>query len=409
MKTLLVPYFNGGKSHQIPLYVLSQRYLKNSIDHTFLLPRKDHVNFLNRNSNVLDIDFDLNIDVKSKKGSAVLQLIKKVEKAVSQFSPDFIVEDNALMNAVLSAHNIPIISVHRTGFFRSIHPSLRNSQHGHSMEKEGNRQFNYIFTCPPSDSHTNKHNLSKEAFQLAKQYMLGAKTKLIPGVPSVEVLPSDIDKPESYFYTGPLLMKDNPSPLLQQQIDTFFTYHQDRKKAFVTTGLIDRSEVSFLIQHLLDRDYAVITTVPDVSFDAKPHRLLYSPFLPLDMICSKVDLVVHHCGSGMYHYPLLHLKPTITIGTQCYDREDVALRLEQLGVSKHTPSPYDDALYLEKFIQHVDTLEQNSLCNFDILSQLREEITNTMLGFNMQKAIEYTLNDSPSGFSEKRNNIPLVA
>ena len=413
MKALFVPYFNGGKSHQIPLYVLSQRYFKNvSTIYAFLLPKYDHRSFASKGVNTLGVDFSEETDENITSYSKAVSLFNKTAQAITSFSPDFVIEDLSFMNGVIAQHNIPTVSIQRTGMFRSIDPILRNPCHGHSMEKQVNNQFNCCFTAP---SKTLEHldiatsGAIVNAKELVRNQLLQAKVKLIPGIPSIEKLPDDVKQPESYFYTGPLTMKDNPTAPLSKQLASFFSYHNDRKIAFVTTGLIDRSEVFPIIQHLLEKDYAIITTVPYFPADNQQNQLFFNAFLPLNLVCSRVDLVIHHCGSGMYHYPLLHLKPTITIGTQCYDREDVALCLEQLGISKHTPSPYDDALYLEKFIQHVDTFEQNSLCNFDILNQLREEVINTMLGFNMQKVIEYTLNDNSDRFFEKRDDEPLVA
>ena len=225
------------------------------------------------------------------------------------------------------------------------------------------------------------------------QRYLYSKTKLIPGIPSIEILPEDIEGRDSYFYTGPLTVEDNPSEKLQQELQEFTAANKDNKTVFITTGLVDSTSIEDMIKVILKKGYSIITTASSLSETIRKNPCVYvNRFLPLNYICTIVDLVVHQCGSGMYHYPILNEKPTITIGTQCYDREDVAIRLEQLGVSKHTPHPKDDANYLEIFKQHISSFENKQLCDFNRLNELREEIYNTMLNFDMKKVIDYTLN-----------------
>jgi hypothetical protein len=102
-------------------------------------------------------------------------------------------------------------------------------------------------------------------------------------------------------------------------------------------------------------------------------------------------LIIHQCGSGIYHYPILHQKPTITIGTQCYDREAVALRLQQLQLSAHVPSSRDNIAYMDIFKSHIEAFEKNILCDNSKLSEIQGEIYNTMLDFDMENVIEFTL------------------
>jgi hypothetical protein len=94
----------------------------------------------------------------------------------------------------------------------------------------------------------------------------------------------------------------------------------------------------------------------------------------------------------MYHYPLLNEKPTITLGTRSYDREDIALRLEELGVSKHVPSSFDNSDYLSIFKSYLEDFENSTLCDFKMLKEIKQQIENTMKNFNPKEVIEYTLN-----------------
>jgi UDP:flavonoid glycosyltransferase YjiC (YdhE family) len=48
-----------------------------------------------------------------------------------------------------------------------------------------------------------------------------------------------------------------------------------------------------------------------------------------------VDVVVHHCGHGTLHTALLAGKPSLTLPSGHYDREDNALRLQDLDCGRH--------------------------------------------------------------------------
>jgi hypothetical protein len=79
------------------------------------------------------------------------------------------------------------------------------------------------------------------------------------------------------------------------------------------------------------------------------------------------------------------------MGTQCYDREDVALRLEDLGVSGHIPHPDDNPNYWNIFLEMIDRFEKNTLIDFDMINKLKIEINETMSNFDMGKVIQYAL------------------
>src|SRR5690606_22196169 len=147
-----------------------------------------------------------------------------------------------------------------------------------------------------------------------------------------------------------------------------------------------------LITILLGKDYALITTVKTPVPDDAVERVFVNKFLPLNLICSNVDLVIHQCGSGIYNYPILNNVASITIGTRCYDREDVALRLEELGISKHIPHPEDNPNYLEIFKQSIELFENNKLCDYKVMEKLRTEMYNTMLEFDITQVIDYATN-----------------
>ncbi len=90
--------------------------------------------------------------------------------------------------------------------------------------------------------------------------------------------------------------------------------------------------------------------------------------------------------------PTFKQKPVITFGTQCYDREDVALRLEELRLSKHVPSPRDNPNYLDLFKSHLNDFENNTLSDPKQLEFVYNEIIKTLRNFNPIEVLEYSFN-----------------
>lgn len=215
--------------------------------------------------------------------------------------------------------------------------------------------------------------------------------KIIPGIPTIERLPDDIQERESYFYSGPLLVMDKPSKVLSARLEEFFNLNKQKPIVFITTGTVDKTPIEKFIEFFVKRGYAVITTCNCEINEAYKDAVFYNKLLPIHYICGLSNLVIHQCGSGMYHYPIMNGVPSLTIGTQCFDREDIALRLQELGVSGHIPHPDDDANYWNVFLEKVSQFENNSLINYDMMDSLRIEINETMSNFDMEKVIQYAL------------------
>lgn len=392
---LSIAAMSGGASHLIPLYVLQRRYFQRipSLRNYFLLPETNHKRFQRQGLRVLPLDYNLQVrSIQRDLNQYANQLMQIEYRAVRKVKPQIILEDNAFGTPLIAEKNqIPRISIHRTGFFRSIPATMRHPHHVHSLEK-GFEKKKYFDASPLLRGKAK--DLSIQRNQTMIGYLsnyLNAKSKLIPGISSIEVLPNDIENRSSYFYTGPLIVEDNPSAALVKEINAFLEYHKNRPKAFITLGLIDQSNIKPFIKHLLMKGYAVISTSKLVAPSPFKQQYFYNGFLPLHFICSKVDLIIHQCGSGIYHYPILNDKPVITIGTQCYDREDVALRLQQLGVSKHVPHQNDDADYLNIFKTQIEAFEKKEICDFRVLKMLKEEIHQTLLKFDMEEVLSWTL------------------
>lgn len=386
---LTIPYITGGISHFLPLYVLHHKYLKDlsnyQIDNNFLVNKKLQYFLSSKKTNSLSIDYSISKDlIYSNNPTIIYNLIKKKEQqAVNIVKPSLIVEDTSIFSPLIAEkNNIPRISIQRTGIFRTIDKSKRNLSHHHSLE---NGSLNIDLKNTPEFTNPNEADLT-----FLHKY-LTPKVKLIPGIPSIERLPDNTKEKESYFYCGPLLIKDKVSEDLSLELTEFERLNNGKKIVFITTGTIDQTPIGRFIEFFVLNNYAVITTNDTKINNNYRESVFYKNLLPLNHICELVDLVVHQCGSGMYHYPILNKVSAMTIGTQCYDREDVALRLQELGVSGHIPHPNDDEHYWEVFLELFNKFENNTLTDFEILDKLKIEIEERMHNFNMEDVINYAL------------------
>ena len=391
MNILTVSSITGGLSHLIPLYVLHQRYLKinTKIKNQFLVKSELQPLLMTQGIECLPIDYNLKGDlIMTNNLLSIKERIVEMEKeAFAIVKPSLIIEDNAFSTPLIAEKNqVPRISIQRTGFFRSIDKRYRNDKHIHSLEKGGSLGESLNFYDLKESIHENygRHFL---------KHYLNSKAKIIPGIPTIERLPVDIENEDSYFHCGPLIVMDKPSFNLLNRLNEFVRANSQKKIVFITTGLIDTTPVEEFIQFFIKRNYAVVTTCScntDIT-DAYEQEFFYNRSLPLNYICSISDLVIHQCGSGMYHYPIINRVPSLTLGTQCYDREDIALRLQELGASRHIPHPHDNPNYWNIFLELVKRFEMNELVDYNMIERLRIEINNTMLNFEMEKVIQYAL------------------
>ena len=407
MKILTIPYVVGGASHLIPLMVLNNNYIKSipSVDNYFLIPKEKH-QMLNA-FGMKTAPFDYNIppfavaDIKKNMEKGLAQefvqsidrfkkyFIDLESKAYAAIKPDVLIEDCSSSTLQLEKkYGTPRISIQRTGMFRSLPREYRNPNHVHSLET-GFSMNNVVNQNIPDKETLELNNQTNQSILANYDDYLNATAKLIPGIPSIEVLPADIPNRSSYFYSGPLLIKDRPGKQSKEALERFWEENKTKRKVYITTGLVDTSNILPFIQLLLDRNFAIITNHTLEEFENP--AIFSKKILPLNYLCSKVDLVIHHCGSGMYHYPILNSKPSITIGTQCFDREDVAIRLEHLGISKHTPHPMDNSHYLTIFEDNLKHFEQKTLCDISQLETLKKEILHTNASFKFKNLLQFVL------------------
>lgn len=381
MKILFVSY--PSRSHLIPLIAFYKRYLsqmKNVLCY-FLISEADLEYCKKYNINVLKFDYTY---YEKKNSSFVLKniqhFLEKRNSIVKQFNPDVIIEDSSFETSEFcEVNSIPRISVQRTGFFRSSNPIHRNNMHVHSIEKafiNGRRYkvFEYKQYVAGQDAdildpnfYFPKYSANRDLFNV-----LNANAKVIPGIPLIEMLPSILND-NSYFYCGPLILEDTENSVILNSLSSFLEQNRKCLKVLLTTGLVEQQDLTEIFKILTNKGFAIITTVYP-PYEVNKINIFYHPFLPLHFVTKNVNLVIHQCGSGIYHYPLLYEKPVITLGTQCYDREEIALRLQELKVSLHVPSRYDDPNYIDIFTSSVECFENNRLCDFDNLALIRNEI-----------------------------------
>ncbi len=393
MNILNLPYFAGGLSHLLPLYVLHHKHIKHQAGvNNYFLVNNNWQRFLEMQGvGCVPIDYFDNEalqQVSHNQVKAASYVVEKQKEAYDKVKPALIIEDTAFSSPLIAEkNNVPRISIQRTGMFRSIDERYRNSTHVHSMQKgDGIDRSAFV----SSANATEVANFSAEDSHYLEKYMQ-PKAKIIPGIPSIERLPEDIEDRYSYFYAGPLFVKDKPSKNLTDRLDEFLMINKQKQIVFITTGTVDKTPIEKYIEFFVKRNYAVITTCDCEINQVYTQAIFYNKLLPLHHICKISNLVIHQCGSGMYHYPIMNRAPFLTLGTQCFDREDVAQRLQELGVSGHIPHPDDNPEHWHIFVELVDRFEKNTLTDYDMMDRLRKEINETMANFNMQEVIQYAL------------------
>ncbi|MFN3847795.1 MAG: hypothetical protein ACK4NY_00130 [Spirosomataceae bacterium] len=388
MTILNIPYFTGGLSHMLPLLALNTRCNKSW--NSYFLVQSNLQGFLREKGvNCVPIDYFGNkIDALDNSEQIIEYVIKKEKEAYEKIRPNLIIEDCSLTSPLVAEkNNVPRISIQRTGFFRSIDKSYRNPNHLHSLQKGDLVQFSSANSTKNLSKLLQNNNFDKNNFSSYRS----AKAKIIPGIPSIECLPDDIENRQSYFYSGPLIVKSQPSRNLLIRLGIFLEINKNKPVVFVTTGTIDKTPVEKYIEYFAKRNYAVITTNNCEISEEYKQNVFYNELLPLDYICKISDLVIHQCGSGIYHYPIITKTAFLTIGTQCYDREDIAQRLQELGVSGHIPHPDDNPDYWDIFIELIDKFEKNTLTDYNVMDSLKNEIDRTMANFRMEEVIRYVL------------------
>lgn len=171
-----------------------------------------------------------------------------------------------------------------------------------------------------------------------------AEIIVVPSIPDLDPLPEGVRDhyPESTFvYTGPLLLQvgSPTSESLRKWIAS--CQREGSPVILVTLGTAWGANIyTMLADCLAQTEFAIIMVIPD---DRVRHhleqrngpRFQAAGLTDLRDLAERVDLVVHHCGHGTLHTVLLAGKPSLTLPSGQYDREDNALRMEDLGCGRH--------------------------------------------------------------------------
>jgi len=380
MRVLFIPHPMGGVSHLIPLVSL-HRQLDGSIESAFFLSEAAK----QQQGNLLQRGFGLNL-LRTHHNYTISSELA----AYAEFQPSIIVDDTNLVTAYArQIKPLPRVTILRTGVFPNMPP--KNSQHTHSV------------------GHTADQMPSVERYGLQTyrnfQDFFQAEARIIPGIRSIEVVDESLKRDPRCTYSGPLLLEDIDL-LPRHPLAQFFERNRDRKRVYLTYGVTQGRDtpaaIAEGIRSMLEKGVAVVTNV-DVGRAplqaAFPSTYFHSQYLPMHYVCENVDLMFHHCGSGAYHYPLLHGLFSVTLGTQMYDREDVALELEELGVARHIPSPAENPEFDQAFRSCVDRYVLHE--DYDRgavhakLHSLQVEIERTRREFNFKQVLEAAASSVP--------------
>jgi hypothetical protein len=391
MRILFVPFAEGGIGHIIPLMALASR-LKGAQHQTALLvPPVFHKNVKKLGFNVLDIDYT------QSQGGFLKELA-----AFSIFKPDVVVDDSSLTTLFSTRlGKKPRVAIQRTGMFPGANPRMENRKY----------EFDRLIV---SDHYKYYWQMG---FTNVRKYtdLFAADMKLVPGIKSIEVLPDHLQSDPTYVFCGPLIVDDvileeqfrsqekggEKTAYRYEMLDSFFDTNKNRFKVFLTYGSIASANRSVInaAKYLIDHDVAVITTIeiPDLP-QSQRELCLTAQYIPMNYVCSRVDMMIHHCGSGTYQYQILHLLPSITIGTKFQDREDIALRLEELNVNRHLPCPEDCQQFPELFRKTFNTFFHSSPSLYQAakkrLVRLKEETERVSAAFDFESVLEQAVGRS---------------
>ncbi|HEY0601399.1 MAG TPA: hypothetical protein VGD58_00745 [Herpetosiphonaceae bacterium] len=387
MKVLFTSHLPPHIAHEIPLLALDTLARNAGIETAFLAPRSEHEFLRRMGAQVLDVD---HIGFRTEM------------EAYGDFAPDVVIDDASFTTGFATAFSkIPRIAIQRTGMFPGKTP--RNPRHRHSMRTADVQEIIKslpdvtVLGLPQPQSFSD---------------LFDAPLKLVPGIRSVEVLPEPVKDDPSYIFSGPLLLDDlvitrtksvshdfdAEAGRKREELEQFFAAHRDQPIVYATFGTTAKANapIPYCIRYLLSNNIAVVTNIKVDGLNQRQRELYcYQSYFPMHFVCSQVDLMIHHCGSATYQYPILHELPTVTIGTKCYDRDDVAVRLEELGANVHLPAPDEDRNFVKLF---QDTIQRYFDPATDVrqqqkqqIARLHEETKQTAAAFNVEQVLQQAI------------------
>ena len=371
MRVLFIPYPDGIPSHGLPLLAL-RRSCDQPIQGAFLLPRKYHHLGPLAGVDVLDHDFT---------GELATEL-----DAYRHYRPDVVIDDcNPATYYACAATRIPRVTVLRIAAFPGY--TARNPHQAHTLPI-ADRVSRWVSAAVPAP---------------AIGELCSAGGHVIPAIAAIEPPTAPMIGNPRYAYAGPLNLPDDdtmrlmagPARAAEQdaELQRFLDLHAHRPLAFMTFGIAQgfREEGRACVRRLIESGFAVISTFSAGELDRAARPLhFWSGLVPLDLVCGRADVVIHQCGSGTYYYPLLHGTPTITLATGFVDREDIALRLEDLGVSVHVRESADPGVLAKAIVTAAHAwLEQAALSRYRAhVRPLQREIGDVSASFRIHDLLE---------------------
>jgi len=220
---------------------------------------------------------------------------------------------------------------------------------------------------------------------------------VVPSVPELDPPPASMERdyPNSTFiYTGPLFLKkvfDSIPPDLEQWCAD--QRSKGRSIVAVTTGTDWGREFCVrLVQSMECAKFSCVLIIPrlrpgDADRYSHPHlRILQG--CRLDEAVALCDVVVHHCGQKTYQAVVLAGKPSITIPSYSYDRQDNAIRLEELGCGIHL----HDGLYRNGLdIEMLNDAVERVICD-NAMAQATARMAARLASFMAERGPSYVLN-----------------
>jgi hypothetical protein len=398
-RVLFLPAYFGFPSHFIPLVKLYQRMPQLRYDAAFLLPQPAKADIAQQNARGFDeaVRFYYGSEFLSHFNLPVLQLKQQFGvlneiAAYREFNPDLIIDDTNLTTILARQIRwLPRLALARNGVFGDC---AGPKHYKHSLDS-------FVATLAPPPRSIELPASIDGYFE--------AEAHIVPATRSIEPMPGLPDGGRRALYSGPLILNEGEEKILHSEgLRCFCEANRGRQLVYVTFGADavrrPHRKVWDCLRELLRREFAVITNIrpadeADAGTSLRRDSYFHSATLPMHYVCSRADLIIHVCGSATYHYPILHGKPTITIGTQCRDREGVAQALVARGLSLHLPAPTETDGFGNMFAEALDLYE--SACHpFDEKLGARHgaqrlDIAATAAGFDIEAAIDTALSAAP--------------
>jgi hypothetical protein len=387
MKVLFTSHLPPHIAHEIPLLALDKLLENSGIETAFLAPSSEHEFLRRMGAQVLNVD---HIGFRTEM------------EAYGEFAPDVVIDDASFTTGFATTlSKIPRIAIQRSGMFPGTVP--RNPRHRHSMRTADVQEIIQslpdvtVLGLPQPESFADLFN---------------APLKIVPGIRSIELLPEPVKNDPSYIFSGPLLLDDlvitrtksvshdfdADAAAKRAELEQFFAANRERPIVYATFGTTAKANapIPYCMRYLLSNHIALVTNIKVDGLNPRQRELYcYQPYVPMHFVCSQVDLMIHHCGSATYQYPILHELPTLTIGTKCYDRDDVAVRLEELGTSVHLPAPDEHPNFVRLFQEAIqryfdpggDFRQQKK----ERIALLNQETRQTMAAFNFPQVLQQAI------------------